>query len=156
MRRVRPGSIQSSVQASISAAGGLECVSDDIGVSTANLSRATACDDDRPGGLGINHFDRLGRIIPASAVPLAQHFAHLAHGVFIPLATECVVGADMSELMLKFSSVLATHSEAMSERSKLPNDYTPNEARETIKQMDDMMAASAVVRAALSAKARGV
>ncbi|GEM_PF-1937084 len=155
MRSVRPGSIQSAVQMAITAAGGLECVSNDIGVSTANLSRATACDEERPGGLGINHFDRLGRIIPASSVPLAQHFAHLAGGIFLPLNVEGVIGVDMSVLMSEFSDVLLSHSEAMSEASKKPHDYTPGEALDAIKEIDEMLAAGAVVRAALSAKARG-
>lgn len=155
MRNVRPGSIQSAVQQSMRAAGGLECVSADIGVSTTNLSRATACEEDRPGGLGINHFDRLGRIVSDSAVPLAVHFAHLAGGIFQPLDLSGPLGMDMSALTAEFADVLALHAEAMSERSENPADYTAAEARRGIKEIDELMAAAARVRAALLAKAEG-
>ena len=156
MRSVRPGSIQSAVQMAITAAGGLECVSNDIGVSTANLSRATACDEERPGGLGINHLDRLGRIVPATGIPIAQHFAQLAGGVFYPLNIHGAFAADMSSLTLEFSQILAVHAEAMSERSKLPGDYTAAEAEVAFKKMDELITVAAALRAALAEKARGV
>lgn len=156
MRNVRPGSIQSAIQQVLCAAGGLECVSADIGVSITNLSRATACDDDRPGGLGINHFDRLGRIVPASAVPLAEHFAHLAGGIFQPLCVEGALGVDVSKLTAEFADVLAAHAEAMSERSAKPGDYTVSEAEGAIKELDEMMQAAARLRAALTDIARRV
>ena len=84
-RATRPGSIQSSVRAAYLAVGGLESASEDLGVSVTTLSYGTEVTDLRPGGLGVNYLDRLGRIEPLSAVPLAQHFAHLAGGVFQPV-----------------------------------------------------------------------
>ena len=155
MRSVRPGSIQSAVQMAITAAGGLECVSNDIGVSTANLSRATACDEERPGGLGINHLDRLGRIVPITAVPIAHHFAHLAGGFFQPVDTNGELGADMSLMMSEFADVLRTHSEAMSDRSKTPGQYTAKEAQSQIKELDELLAAIVGVRGPLLVTARG-
>lgn len=155
MRGVRPGSIQEAVQRSIRAGGGLECVSADIGVSTANLSRATACEDDRPGGLGINHLDRLGRIVPEAAAPLAEHFAHLAGGFFQPMQISGPLGLDMSRLTAEFADVLQVHLEAMSERSENPADYTVAEARGALKEVDELLAAAARVRAALLDKAGG-
>ena len=155
MRNVRPGSIQAAIREVITRAGGLECVSADIGVSVTNLSRATACDDDRPGGLGINHFDRLGRIIPDSVVPLAQHFSHMAGGVFQPLKVGGALGADMSQLTAEFADVLAVHAEAMSSRSKNPDDYTVEEARAALKEVDELIAVAARVRGSLEQKARG-
>jgi len=155
MRSVRPGSIQSAVQMAITAAGGLECVSNDIGVSTANLSRATACDEERPGGLGVNHLDRLGRIVPAASISIAQHFAHLAGGEFLPLIADGEVSADISELMSEFADVLRVHAEAMSSQSIEPNEYTAREAQGAIKEIDEMLAAGARVRATLAEKARG-
>ncbi|NOX39739.1 MAG: hypothetical protein GXP05_04290 [Alphaproteobacteria bacterium] len=84
MRNVRHGSIQSAVRKAITVSGGLECASDDLGMSIANLSRASSDDEDRPGGLGVNHLHRLGRILPTAAVPIAQHFAHLSGGFYQP------------------------------------------------------------------------
>ncbi|MEW2911437.1 hypothetical protein [Leisingera sp. JC11] len=86
MRQVKPGSIQAAVQASIKAAGGLEAAGNDLGMSASNLSRASSNDEDRPGGLGVNHLHRLGRITPGAAEPIAAHFAGLADGVFQPVA----------------------------------------------------------------------
>jgi len=155
MRNVRPGSIQSAIREAFTAAGGLESVSSDLAVSVTNLSRATSCDEDRPGGLGVNHLDRLGRIIPESAVPIARHFAHMAGGIYQPANIAGLLGADMSKLVAEFSDVLAVHAEAMSGRSTNPNDYTMTEARAALKEVDDLLAATAVIRAALVQKAGG-
>lgn len=155
MRNVRPGSIQEAVQRAIRAAGGLECVSNDTGVSITNLSRATSCEEDRPGGLGINHLDRLGRIVPVAAEPLAAHFAHLAGGIFQPLDIRGPLGLDMSRLTAEFADVLTAHAEAMSDRSENPSDYTVAEARAALKEVDELLVAAARVRAALLAKVGG-
>lgn len=155
MRGVRPGSIQSAVQAAIRATGGLECASADIGVSVTNLSRASSCEDDRPGGLGINHLDRLGRIVPASAVPLAEHFAHLAGGVFQPMVHDGSLATDISDLTAEFADVLAVYAVCMSERSKLPHDFTTAEAQATLKEVDDLLRVCARLRGSLLLKAGG-
>lgn len=85
MRYSRPGSIQSALQEAYRAVGGVENVATDIGVSQATISYSTAVDEDRPGGLGINHIDRLCRMHAEAAMPLARHFAALAGGAFQPV-----------------------------------------------------------------------
>lgn len=149
MRGVRPGSIQAAVQRAIKAAGGLECASDDIGVSVSNLSRATACEDDRPGGLGVNHLDRLGRIIPGAAEPLAEHFAHLAGGVYQPIAGGGNIDADIGHLTAEFADVLTVHAEAISERSERGRDYSPAERKRQIKELDELVRVAVRLRALL-------
>ncbi|WP_422028115.1 hypothetical protein [Roseovarius sp.] len=84
MRAAKPGSVQCCVQEAYRAAGGLECVSDDLGLSISTLSQHTEKPDGRKkaGGLGINYADTLARMHPAVAVVLAEHFAALAGGRF--------------------------------------------------------------------------
>jgi len=153
MRNARHGSIQSAVRAAIKAAGGLECASNDLGMSVANLSRASSDDEDRPGGLGVNHLHRLGRILPRAAVPVAQHFAHLAGGFYQPCPDGGIFASDISRLTLEFSRLLDIHARAMSEASENPNDYTPSEAQEQLAEMDQFISVAAKLRAALVEKA---
>lgn len=152
MRCNRPGSIQDTVRSAISAGGGLEAVSSDLDLSISSLSRASGFDEDRPGGLGVNHLHRLGRIVPASAEPVAIHFARLAGGVYQPLPTQGALLTDVNTLMREFTDVLDKHSEAHSERSENPSDYTPKEAQATIKEVDEMVQAALKFRAALEMK----
>ncbi len=152
-RNSRPGSIQAAVRASLRAVGGLECASDDLGVSVATLSYGTEMSDSRPGGLGVNYLDRLGRIDPLAALPVAQHFAHLAGGVFQPVDLGGAATPDITLITREFSDVLAKHAEAHSSASANPDDYTPSEAAAQLKELDGLIAASANLRAALSRKA---
>lgn len=156
MRNVRPGSIQETTRKAISAHGGLEAASVDLSLSTSNLSRASSCEDDRPGGLGIKYLDALGRITPESAEPVAIHFARLAGGVYQPLPHDGVLLSDVNTLMREFSDVLDHHAKAHSDRSENPADYTPSEAQATIKEVDEMVQAALKYRAALVMKAEGV
>ncbi len=96
MRNVRPGSVKAAVQALIREAGALEAASNDLGHSGSSLSRASSNDEDRPGGLGVNHLHRLGRILPASAEPMAVHFAGLAGRVFQPVPACGSLTSDLS------------------------------------------------------------
>lgn len=148
-RAVRPASIQSSIQAAYRAAGGLECVAHDLGVSIATLSYGVELNDARPGGLGANYLDRLGRIVPASARPIADHFCHLAGGVFQPVAFEGQVGLDMARLAKEFSDVLTRHAEAHSALSVDPGGYTPAEAAVQLRELDELIAAAVALRAAV-------
>ena len=77
-RMTRPGSIQDAVRQVFGAVGGLENAAADLGVSLSVLSYGTENREDRPGGLGVNYLDRLGRIEPQAAEAVARHFATLA------------------------------------------------------------------------------
>lgn len=153
MRSHRPASIQSAVARVYRAVGGLECASADIGVSISVLSYGTEVTDHRPGGLGVNYLDRLGRIEPAAAVPIAQHFSALAGGVFQPVASSGDVAHDVHTLTREFSDVLARHAEAHSAASDNPSDYTPREAQGMITEIDELIAAATQLKAALMPKA---
>ena len=153
MRNVKPGSIQAAVQAAIKAAGGLEAAGNDLGMSTANLSRASSNDEDRPGGLGVNHLHRLGRILPASAEPMAVHFAGLAGGVFQPVPACGSLTSDLSALMKEFADVVALHASAHSDASDNPSDFTPAEALASAVEVEKLIRASLIYKAALEDKA---
>lgn len=153
MRNVKPGSIQAAVQAAIKAAGGLESAGNDLGMSTANLSRASSNDEDRPGGLGVNHLHRLGRILPTCAEPIAVHFAGLAGGVFQPVPVRGTLTSDLSTLMKEFADVVALHASAHSKTSDNQDDFTPSEAAASAKEVDELVRAALIYKAALEAKA---
>ena len=152
MRSVRPGSIQSAVRGSITAAGGLECVSNDLGVSVTTLSRATDLDEERPGGLGVNHLHRLGLIVSISAEPLARHFASLAGGFYHPIDIKTTSGADMASLTLQFSKLLAVYADAQADHSALLEDYASDSAERALSQIDELIATAATIRATLAGK----
>lgn len=152
-RPVRPGSIQAAVRAAYRAVGGIECASNDLGLAISSLSYGTEQRDDRPGGIGVNHLDRLGRIEAAAAQPIAQHFAHLAGGVFQPVDLSGVTGADIARLTSEFSDVLSAHSAAHSAASLDPTGYTPKEAEGQIRELDELVQAALALRAALVVKA---
>lgn len=152
MRNTRPDSIQEAVRASIKAAGGLECASNDLGLSISSLSRASGTDDDRPGGLGVNYLHTLGRVVPEAAVPIAVHFARLGGGVFQPLPDRGPTLVSINKLMHEFSDVLDVHAHAHSERSENPEDFTRDEAIRAIKEVDELVQAALAYRAALTEK----
>lgn len=155
MRNARPDSIQDTVRQSITAAGGLEAASSDLGLSVSSLSRASACEDERPGGLGINHLHRMGRIVPEAAVPIASHFARLAGGIFQPFPMRGTNLAGINSLMKEFSDVLDNHVRCHSEVSENPATFTPQEARAQLKEIDELLQAGSAYRAGLVGLARG-
>lgn len=152
-RATRPGSIQAAVRKAIQAVGGLECASDDLGLSASTLSYGTEVREDRPGGLGVNYLDRLARIDAAAALPVAQHFAELAGGVFQPITARAPNGADIAVISREFSDVLAKHAEAHSDASDNPADYTPQEAQVMIKELQELVEASLMMMAGMRQKA---
>lgn len=152
-RTARPGSIQSAVRAAYVAVGGIENAAVDLGLAISTLSYGTELNDTRPGGLGVNYLDRLCRIEPAAGVPLAQHFAHLAGGVFQPLTFDGVTAADINEVTREFSDVLTKHAEAHSPGSENPSDYTRAEAAQQVKELDELIAAAARLRGIMLVKA---
>ncbi|MGI3163621.1 hypothetical protein [Pseudooceanicola sp. 200-1SW] len=153
MRKARPASIQSAVQTAIRAAGGLEAVANDIGVGVSTLSHGTEVSEQRPGGLGVNYLDRLSRIVPEAAVPIAAHFAALGGGTFHPLNIEGSTASDIHRITREFADVLQRHAEAHSSASAVPHDYSPKEAQDQIAELDEMVTAAMQFRATLLGKA---
>jgi len=137
MREIKAGTVQKTVREAYTAAGGLDCVAADLGLSASILSRAIdASDEHRPGGLGINYIDRLSRIVPSAAVPIAEHFARLAGGAFEKrpeTSSGCV-----HTLMSEFSDVLKTHASAMGEQSPKPGEFTPEEAKASLTEVKEL------------------
>lgn len=154
-RRTRPGSIQSAVQQVIVALGGIEASALEAGVSISTLSYGTEQRDDRPGGLGVNHLDRLARIDAAAALPMAQHFATLAGGVFQPIDLSGPSWSDMAGLSREYADVVSVHAAAHSDGSPDPRDYTPAEAAEQIREIDELVSVALRHRASLMIKAEG-
>ncbi|MBR9765318.1 MAG: hypothetical protein GYB53_17805 [Rhodobacteraceae bacterium] len=155
MRKARPASIQSAVQTAMRAAGGLEAVANDLGVGVSTLSHGTEVSEQRPGGLGVNYLDRLSRIVPEAAVPIAAHFAALGGGTFHPLGLEGSTASDIHRITREFSDVLQRHAEAHSAASASPDDYTVKEAQEQLVELDEMVSAAMQFRATLLRKAEG-
>lgn len=153
MRNVRPASIQSAVQASIRLAGGLEAVANDTGVGVSTLSHGTEVSEQRPGGLGVNYLDRIGRIVPEAAEPVAQHFARLAGGLFHPVAADGCTASDIHQITRDFADVLQRHGQAHSATSENPTDYTSKEALQQLVELDKMVRAAMRFRAVLVEKA---
>ena len=86
MRNHPYGTIQEAVQSSYRASGHTnEEIAELLGVRGSTISYGAEMSEARPGGLGVNYLHRLGRMRPAAAVPIAQHFARLAGGVFQPV-----------------------------------------------------------------------
>ncbi len=152
-RATRPGSIQEVVRAAYRAAGGIESASADLNLSLSVLSYGTEQRDDRPGGLGVNYLDRLGRMEPDAARPIAQHFAQLAGGVFMPLDQTGVTARDINQVTKEFSDVLAQHAAAHSAGSENPDDYTQAEAFVQVQELTELIQAAAAFRTIMIKKA---
>ncbi|KPQ06172.1 MAG: hypothetical protein HLUCCA12_12030 [Rhodobacteraceae bacterium HLUCCA12] len=151
-RATRPGSIQDAVRQAFTAVGGLENAANDLGVSLSVLSYGTELREDRPGGLGVNYLDRLGRIEGGAAEAVARHFAMLAGGVFQPVDPGGPLAGDVHSLTREFSDVLHLHAEAHSKGSRDPADYTPQEARAQVREIDELVVAALRLRAAMLLK----
>lgn len=152
MRNAPKGSIQDAVRQSITRVGGLEAASHDLSLSPATLSRASGFDEDRPGGLGVNYLHQLGRIFPASAEPIACHFAELAGGVFQPVPADGKSFLCFSELLKEFSDVVARHAKAHSSESDNPEDFTGAEARDQMEEVRELVKAALEYNAILAKK----
>ena len=140
MRQVKAGSIQEAVKNAYTAAGGVECAANDLGLSASLLFRATdASDEHRPGGLGINYLHRLSRIVPGAAIPIAEHFSRLAGGCFRDAETQTASGC-IHKLMSEFSDVMKCHAEARSEASENPAGFTAKEAQKSLTEVKELRA----------------
>jgi len=155
MRYTRPGSIQNAVREAYGAVGGLENASIDLGIGVSTLSYGTERSDHRPGGIGVNYLDSLGRIEPSAAEPIARHFATLAGGVFQPVDLDGVTASDVYRIAKEFSDVLTKDAEAHSKSSIDPKGYTAKEAGEQLVELDELIAVAVSFRAALRDKAEG-
>jgi hypothetical protein len=155
MRYTRPGSIQNAVREAYGAVGGLENASIDLGIGVSTLSYGTERSDHRPGGIGVNYLDSLGRIEPRAATPIAQHFATLAGGVFQPVDLAGVTASDVYRIAKEFSDVLTKDAEAHSKGSIDSKGYTAKEAAEQLVELDELIAVAVSFRAALRNKVEG-
>lgn len=154
-RATTPGTIQEAVQACYDAYGDQKKIAGDLGIAGSSVSYGTEIQDVRPGGLGVNYLDRLGRVKPEAAAPIAQYFAALAGGVFQPIIEEGALAADVHRITQEFSDVLTLHAQAHSAASCDPSDYTPHEARKQIREIDQLVAVSMQFRASLLLRAEG-
>lgn len=144
-RATRPGSVEAAAAQAIRAAGGVESAANDLGLSLSTVSYWTERREDRPGGAGIKHLDALARIVPAAAVPIAQHFAALAGGVFQPVQTGA--GCDIHALTREFSDVLGQHGAAMDPASGGGAGYSPAESARMLQALDDLQSVLVGLRA---------
>jgi hypothetical protein len=154
-RRMRPGSVQAAVRAVFRAVGGLENAAADTGAAISTLSVGTEVNEARPGGLGVNYLDRLGRIDPAAALPMAEHFAQLAGGVFVPVDLGGVAAAEFAGVAKEFADVVNAHVAATSEASTDPARYTTAEVQDQARELLELAAVTMKMRAVLLAGAEG-
>ena len=146
MRNHKPGSIQAAVSQAYRAAGGLEEVSDCLGLSESALSEATQKGPKRPHGLGVNYLDRLARMKPEAAAVLAQHFAALAGGTFQPVAS-----SQMRCLMALVSDKAKESGDSLSASIRVAQSggATPREIDDAIRELDEQTAVDMALRAEL-------
>lgn len=146
MRAVRAGSIQEAVQAAYIAAGGVTDVSAMIGLASSVLSYGTEMREDRPGGLGVNYLDRLGRMNQAAARAICEHFAALAGGVFQPLE------AEVSDLGGHCQVVAKEGGEAQAAAFRAALSGSLKDCERALRETDESLEAHANLRAALAAR----
>ena len=146
MRPCEAGSIQDTVAAAYEAAGGLRRVSVAIGVTASSLSYGTEIREDRPGGLGVNYLDRLGRMSPAAAREIAQHFAALAGGVFQPLA------ALVNDLGGHCQAVAKEGGEAQAAAFRAALSGSLKDCEQALRETDESLEAHTNLLAALMAR----
>lgn len=150
MRAVKAGSIQEAVQTSYVAAGGIAEVSAMVGVAPSSLSYGTEIREDRPGGIGVNYLDRLGRMDTAAARPIAEHFCALAGGFFQPFDAEHEDLADHCQTLAKEGG------EALAATIRAATSGTLPDCEEALRELDDGIEAQTNARAALMTKIEGL
>jgi len=146
MRPCEAGSIQDAVAAAYEAAGGVRKVGAAIGVTAATLSYGTDIREDRPGGLGVNYLDRLGRMSAAAAREIAQHFAALAGGVFQPFVAEAADLGGHCQVVAKEGG----EAQAAAFRAALSGSL--RDCEQALRETDESLEAHANLRAALMAR----
>lgn len=152
MRRPRYGTIQSAVRGALDATGKRDKdVADFLGVRGSTLSYATEESDDRPGGLGVNYLHRLALAHPAAAVPLAQHFAAMAGGVYQPIDTE----GRVVSLFEHVSLCAKENGEAISAMVMAAEHASAGNLEAAARETDEAIAQMLAFRAEIHARVEG-
>ena len=149
MRKLRPGSIHHVMQKVVEAGGGLEAVGAEIGVSPSTVSRAVGEPETRPGGLGVVYLATLGRIVPETAEPVANHFASLAGGSFQPFPKGNNAPVGFHNVAKKFGDVATSYGIAHSQESLDPSRLTHEEAVKLRQEVRELLQVGALFLASL-------
>ncbi|NDW30984.1 hypothetical protein [Salipiger sp. PrR007] len=137
MRAQTYGTIQNAVCEAVEATGKRhKDVADFLGIRGSTLSYGMEDNEDRPGGLGVNYLHRLGMECPAAAVPLAQHFAGLAGGVFQPVE----VGGGVTSLFTHCGHVAKENGEALSSILHAAVNASPKSDQDAVREIDEAVA----------------
>jgi hypothetical protein len=147
MRPTKPGTIQDAVAGSYRAVGGVETVGELLGLAISTVSYGTEIAEHRPGGLGVNYLDRLARINPIAARPVAEHFAGLALGHFQPM-----IRTAEASLYEHCSLVAKECGEAQAAAIKAAHSAEAQDIEEADREIGEAIAALARARAALKPK----
>lgn len=148
MRPQRYGTIQNAVCSAVEATGKRhQDVAASLGIRGSTLSYGMEDNEDRPGGLGVNYLHRLAMDCPAAAVPLAQHFAGLAGGVFQPVD----VGDNVTSLVSHCGNVAKENGEALAAilraAEKMSGIVDADVEREIDEAVANLLTAKSILRA---------
>ncbi|NDW34614.1 hypothetical protein [Salipiger sp. PrR007] len=137
MRAQIYGTIQNAVCAAVEATGKRhQDVAAFLGIRGSTLSYGMEDNEDRPGGLGVNYLDRLAMDCPEAAIPLAQHFAGRAGGVFQPVE----VTENVTSLFSHCSHVAKENGEALSSIVQAAVNASPKSDQEAVREIDEAVA----------------
>ncbi|PTW43924.1 hypothetical protein [Rhodovulum kholense] len=150
-RAQKAGTIQDAIRGALDATGKKDRdIADFLGIRGSTLSYGTEENEDRPGGLGVNYLDRLCKLFPAAAAPLAQHFAGLAGGVFQPID----LGPNVASLYSHCSDIAKECGEAQAATLRAAESAKGRDCQEAEREIDE--AVEALLRAkAIIRKQRG-
>lgn len=148
MRPQRYGTIQNAVCDSVEATGKRhQDVAAFLGIRGSTLSYGMELSETRPGGLGVNYLHRLGVDCPAAAVPLAQHFAGLAGGVFSPVE----LSGNVTSIYTQCGDVARECGEAQAAIIRAAEMASHQSVAEAEREIDEAVAALMRARGAISA-----
>ncbi|MCA0945873.1 hypothetical protein [Alloyangia pacifica] len=148
MRAQTYGTIQNAVCEAVEATGKRhKDVADFLGIRGSTLSYGMEDNEDRPGGLGVNYLHRLGMDCPAAAVPLAQHFAGLAGGVFQPVE----VGGSVTSLFSQCGVVAKECGEAQAAIIRVIEKASGPSSQAALCEIDEAVEALMRARASIVA-----
>lgn len=148
MRAQIYGTIQNAVCAAVEATGKRhQDVAEFLGIRGSTLSYGMEVSETRPGGLGVNYLHRLGTDCPAAAVPLAQHFAGLAGGVFQPVS----IGGVVTSLYAQCGKVAKECGEAQAAIIRAAEKASGPASAEALCEIDEAIEALTRARASIVA-----
>ncbi|WP_353475537.1 hypothetical protein PVT71_18375 [Salipiger sp. H15] len=149
MRPQRYGTIQNAVCEAVEATGKRhQDVAALLGIRGSTLSYGMEDNEDRPGGLGVNYLHRLAMDCPAAAIPLAQHFAGLAGGVFRPVEMQ----GNVTSIFAQCGDVARECGEAQAAIFRAAEKASVQSVAEAEREIDEAVAALMRARGAISAK----